>query len=131
VTDVRLQLRDGVFLAKCTLGDRDKLDLVGIVDSGSNRTYVSKRACERARLKRRGSSSDIMCVHGKKRRGAAVQYYRGLVTVGTKSGSGTVYEIDVRPTVGGLRVDVVLGRDVLRHFRVTLDWRNGTGSLEA
>lgn len=130
MTRARLQLRDGVFLVKCTLGDRDRLNLGGIIDSGSSRAYVSKWACGRARLKRKGGRDDVMCVHGKKRRGTPAQYYRGLVTVGTKSGNGTVCEIDVRPTVGGMRVDVVLGRDVLRHFRVTLDWRAGAGFLE-
>lgn len=59
-----------------------------------------------------------------------MRYYRGLITLGAKSGSGTVYEIDTRPVVGGMRVDVVLGRDVLRHFKVTLNWRDGEGFLE-
>ena len=54
----------------------------------------------------------------------------GLVSLGPKSRSGTVYEIDVHPVVGGLHVDVVLGRDILRHFKVTLNWRDGTGMLE-
>ncbi|RNJ72258.1 MAG: hypothetical protein EB832_04125 [Thaumarchaeota archaeon S14] len=130
MTAMRLQLREGVFLVKCTLGAKEKIELMGIIDSGSSRTYVSKKACERARLKPKGSREDVMCVHGKKHRGAPVQYYRGLVSLGTKSGSGTVYEIDVRPVVGGLHVDVVHGRDILRHFKVTLNWRDGTGMLE-
>jgi len=119
-----------VFFANCTLGAQGGVRLVGIVDSGSNRTYVSKKVCEREGLKLKGDKDDIMCIHGKKHRGTPVRYYRGVITVGTKSGNGLVYEIDTRPVVGGVHVDVVLGRDVLRHFKVTLNWRDGTGIME-
>lgn len=70
MTFVRLQLRDGVFLVRCALDAKDRMWLVGIVDSGSNRTYVSKKVCERAGLKLKGSKNNVMCVHGKKHRGA-------------------------------------------------------------
>lgn len=71
-----------------------------------------------------------MCVHGKAHRQIDVKRYRGTVIVGTKTGSGLVYELDVRPSVMGLRADAVLGRDVLRNFDAGLGWRAGTGFLE-
>lgn len=70
-----------------------------------------------------------MCVHGRQHGGVPIRHYRGLVTLGTKSGSGRVYEVGARLAVGGLHVDVLSGRGMLRHFKVTLGWRNGTGHL--
>lgn len=127
---VELQMRNNVFLANCTLHAKESINLLGIVDSGANRTYVSRKVCELAGLKRKGTTEDTLCVHGRQHSGVPIQYYRGLVTLGTKPGSGRVYEIDTRLVVGGLLVDVLLGRDILRHFKVTLDWKGGTGYLE-
>lgn len=127
---IMLQMRNDVFLANCLLHAKDGLSLLGIVDSGSNRTYVSKKMCKLAGLKHKGTAVDTMCVHGRQHLGAPIRYYRGLVSLGTKPGSGRVYEIDTRLVVGGLRVDVLLGRDILRHFKVTLDWIGGVGHLE-
>jgi len=127
---VPLQMRGGVFLAKCKLVGQGKTDILGIVDSGSSVTFVSTHACGLARLKYKGSEKKFMCVHGKAHRQIGVKRYRGTVTVGTGSGSGFVYALDVRPTVGGLRADAVLGRDVLQNFDVGLNWRAGTGFLE-
>lgn len=128
--EIPLQKRGNTFLAKCTLGLPNGIDLLGIIDSGSSVSFVSPRARELAHLKYKGSESKFMCIHGKSHRKADVMCYRGVIVVGTRAGSGTVYALDVRPSVAGLRVDAVLGRDILRHFRVTLDWRDGTGWLE-
>jgi len=103
---------------------------LGIVDTGSSFTLVSSKICERARLKLKGDIDKFMRIHGKSHTKIKVPYYRGTITVGPMSGSGTVYEINVRPTVAGLRADVIVGYDVLRHFSMTLDWVNGTGFLE-
>lgn len=73
---------------------------------------------------------NIMCIHGKSHTKISVPYYRGTIVVGTKSGSGTIYEINVRPAVVGLRTDVIVDYDVLQYFSMTLDWVNGTGFLE-
>lgn len=127
---ILLQVREGVFLAKCKLVGQVKMNILGIVDSGSSVTFVSTHACERAGLKYKGSVKKIMCVHGKAHRQIDVKRYRGTVIVGTKTGSGLVYELDVRPSVMGLRADAVLGRDVLRNFDAGLGWRAGTGFLE-
>lgn len=127
---IPLQKRGDVFLAKCKLVGQRKMDILGIVDSGSSVTFVSTHACELAELKYKGSEKKFMCVHGKAHRQASVKRYRGVVTVGEVSGSGLVYELDVRPAVKGLRADAVLGRDVLRNFDVGLNWRAGTGFLE-
>jgi len=71
-----------------------------------------------------------MCIHGKSHTEIRVPYYRGTITVGTKSGSGTIYGINVRPVVAGLYADVIVGYDMLQHFSMTLDYVNGTGFLE-
>ncbi|MDD9809306.1 MAG: hypothetical protein OXU25_05680 [Thaumarchaeota archaeon] len=63
-------------------------------------------------------------------KGARLTAYRGLPALGTRSGSGTVYEIDARLAVGGLGVGAVLGRDVLRNFNVAPNWPGATGFLE-
>lgn len=131
VTVIPLQRRGDTFLVECKLEALNQINLLGIIDSGSSVTFLSEKVCERASLKYKGSKDKFMRIRGKGHRKAAVRCYRGTITVGTKSGSGIVYALDVRPTVDGMRVDAVLGRDVLRHFKVTLDWRNGTGILEA
>ena len=125
-----LKMRGDTFFVECKLGGANKLDLLGVIDSGSSVSFLSETACERAKLEYKGSENKFMRIHGKGHRKIDARRYRGVIVVGTKAGSGTVYSLDVRPTVNGMRVDAVLGRDILRHFRVTLDWRDGTGWLE-
>ena len=130
VTAMPLKMRGDTLLANCALGGPSGIKILGVIDSGSSISFLSETACERAKLKYKGSENKFMCIHGKGHRKIDVRCYRGVIVVGTKAGSGTVYALDVRPTVNGMRVDAVLGRDILRHFRVTLDWRDGTGWLE-
>lgn len=125
-----IQKRGNKFLVECTLEELGETKLLGIVDPGSSLTFVSSKICERARLKFKGNARKITRVHGKSHAKIKVPYYRGTITVGTRPGNGTVYGINVRPAVAGLRADVIVGYDVLRHFRLTLDWVNGTGFLE-
>lgn len=127
---IPLQKRGNKFLVECTLEELGDAKLLGIVDTGSSFTLVSSKICERAKLKPKGDTDKVMCIHGKSHTKISVPRYRGTIAVGTKSGSGTVYEINVRPVVAGLRADVIVGCDVLQHFRMTLDWVNGTGFLE-
>lgn len=102
---------------------------MGIVDPGASTSYVTSKICERAQLKYRGARKDILCVHGKGHRELGTKYYRGTTMVGTKSGCGVVYEIGVRPRVAGAVVDAILGNDVLRHFNIALNHRDGAGFL--
>jgi len=127
---IPLQKRGDVFLAKCELVGKIRLGIFGIVDSGSQVTFVSTHACERAKLKYKGSRKKFMCVHGKAHRQTGVKSYRGTVAVGAIHGGSLVYALDVRPVAGGLRADAVPGRDVLRNFDEGLNWRAGTGWLE-
>jgi len=104
---------------------------LGIVDTGSSFSLASSKICGRARLKFKGNTRKVMRIHGKSHTKIRVPYYRGTITVGTKSGCGTVYELNVRPVVAGLYADVIVGYDVLRHFHVILDYVNGTGFRES
>lgn len=104
---------------------------MGIVDTGSSFSLASSKICGRARLKFKGNTRKVMRIHGKSHTKIRVPYYRGTITVGTKSGCGTVYELNVRPVVAGLYADVIVGYDVLRHFHVILDYVNGTGFRES
>lgn len=117
-------------MAKCALGLPNGMLPLGIMGSGSSVTFLPEKICERTQRKHKGSENKFMRIHGKSHRKFSVKCYRGMVVVGTKTGCGTVYALDVSPSVAGLRVDAVLGRDILRHFRVTLDWKGGTGWLE-
>jgi len=126
---IPLQKRGDMFLAECSLEGLEGVKLLGIVDSGASTSYVASKVCDRARLKYKGSRSDILCVHGKEHREIDIEYYRGTVTVGTKSGCGMVYKIDIRPRIAGVSVDAILGNDVLRHFNIALNHRDGTGFL--
>jgi len=127
---VRLRLVAGVFLDECELRGKEGLSLLGIVDSGASPTYVTVEARRSAHLEPTGRSKTFMCVHGKNHAGIATRSYYGRVMLGTKSGGGIVYEIDAPLAVGGLRVGVVLGRDMLQHLNVALNWKDGTGFLE-
>lgn len=126
---IPLQKRGDMFLAECSLEELEGVKLLGIVDPGASTSYLASKVCERAQLKYRGTRSDILCVHGKEHRALKVKYYRGTITVGTKSGCGTVYAIDIRPRITGVSVDAILGNDVLHHFNIALNHRDGTGFL--
>ncbi|MDD9825542.1 MAG: hypothetical protein OXU86_02015 [Thaumarchaeota archaeon] len=117
-----------MYLAACMLNGQHRL--LGIVDSGASNSYVTAETRKRADLEPTGRSQTFMCIHGMLHKDARLTAYRGLLTLGTRSGSGTVYEIDARLAVGGLSVGAVLGRDVLRNFNVALNWLDGTGFLE-
>jgi len=108
-----------------------RLEIMGVVDSGASITYVTKDVRKRAGLEPTGDSQRFLCVHGKNHAGIETKSYRGVVTLGTVYGNGTVYELDARPTVGGLRVGAVLGRDMLHSFNVALNWKDRTGFLAA
>lgn len=58
---ILLQVREGVFLAKCELAGQATIGILGIVDSGSSVTFVSTHACERAGLKYKGSVKKKLC----------------------------------------------------------------------
>lgn len=118
------------FLVECSLEELDGVKLWGIVDSGASITYVTSKIRERAQLKHKGTRKDILCVHGKNHKSLGIKYYRGKIAVGTKSGCGTVYEINVRPKVAGISVDAILGHDVPQHFNIALNHRDATGFLE-
>jgi len=126
----RPRLAGGVSMAGCWLRGREGIDLLGIVDSGAPVTHAATEARRRARLEPTGKSRAFMCVHGQNHAGIATSSYRGKVTLGARSGTETVYEIDARLVVGGRSVGAVLGRDVLQNFDVGLNWRSGTGFLE-
>lgn len=126
---ISLQKRGDTFLAECSLEEMGGVKLLGIVDSGASTSYVASKICDRAQLKYRGTKKSILCIHGKDHRMLGIRYYRGTITVGTKSGCGMACEIDVRPKVEGTSVDAILGNDVLRHFNIALNHRDGTGFL--
>jgi len=126
---IQLQTKNGVYLAACMLNGQHRL--LGIVDSGASNSYVTAETRKLANLEPTGRSQTFMCVHGILHKDLKLIAYKGMLTLGTKSGSGTVYEINASLAVGGLRIGAVLGRDVLRNFNVALNWLDGTGFLVA
>lgn len=118
-----------MYLADCTIRGKHRLDLLGVVDSGSSITHVTTDARKRAGLEPTGYSQKFLCVHGQNHAGIEPKSHHGVITIGTVSGDGTACELDASPAVGGLRIGAVLGRDVLQHFNVDLHWRDGTGLL--
>jgi len=128
---LRLHLRNGVYLADCVIGGKNRLETLGIVDSGASVTYVTTDTLSQAKLEPTGEAQKFLCVHGKNHAGIETRSYHGTVTLGTKSGSRKAYAIDTRLAVGGLRAGAVLGRDVLCHFNVDLHWMDGTGLMAA
>jgi len=123
--EIPLQLRNGVYLVTFTINGKHKL--LGIVDSGASSTHVTAEARKRAGLEYTGTARKFMCIHGVIHKDLKTRSYHGMVTLGTKSGSGIVYETVAPLVVGGQRVDAVLGRDILCNFNVSLCWKDGTG----
>lgn len=126
-----LHLRNGVYLADCVIGGKNRLETPGIVDSGASVTYVTMDALSQAKLEPTGEAQKFLCVHGKNHAGIETRSCHGAATLGTKSESRKAYATDARLAVGGLRAGAVLGRDVLCHFNVDLHWMDGTGLMAA
>ena len=127
---VLLQEHGGMFMAKCMLNEWPGHELLALVDSGANATFVAASICKRARLKYRGTKDNLGCIHGEGHRGVEVGIYQGTIATGGKTGAGTVYALNDGVEIGGISIDAVLGHDVLKYFDVRLNWKGGFGSME-
>ncbi len=53
---LRLHLRNGVYLADCVIGGKNRLETLGIVDSGASVTYVTTDTLSQAKLEPTGAN---------------------------------------------------------------------------
>ena len=125
---VRLQRHGDMFLSRCALAERPGYELVALVDSGAADTFISTNTCQLAGLQHMSSSGNVGCIHGDEHMMVEVARYRGTLILDGHATHKAFFAMP-DPVIGGMYLDAVLGRDVLCHFDVRLNWRDGFGTM--
>lgn len=96
-----------------------------LVDTGSVVTCVDVRLADALNLPVAGQSDDVASVLGA---GQVVDYY-ATIHLPELDATFTGRVVGAHLEAGGQRHSVIIGRDFLRHFRLTYDGRTGEVSL--
>jgi len=131
LTSIKAQKKEGdAFFVKVTVKGKTTKDLEALIDSGATHSFVANSECLDNGLIFDGARSGLLCIHGTQHKGVEIPVYKGELELGDFSQKDIeIFGLDDTVTVGSKKIEAVLGRNMLSHFTVNLDWKNCKGEL--
>ena len=101
-----------------------------LVDSASSVSYVVNNDCLDNGLAFKGTRSGVVCIHGKRHSDLPVPVYEGDIVIGdTLTPNATIVGLGDDMVIGSGKLEAILGRNILKKFTVSLDWKNCNGEM--
>jgi len=123
-----LQVVDGRFAVRCLLQGNPDQELLGVIDSGATVTCVDARACDLANLRFSGESARLKCVY--REHVVVLDTYFGHIDICGGTEHTTVFELDMGTEYERAGINAILGWDVLRGLKISMEGPTGTGTIE-
>ncbi len=113
----------GPFLSALRIGGED---YTALVDTGATVSFLVLDDCLKLGLKAEGGRN-VTCIHGESRE---MPLFVGNVELAGKALTARVAGLSGPVRVPNGEVSVVLGRNILNQFKISLDWPNMTGQIK-
>jgi len=121
---------DNAFFVDAILDGNKQKTLDALIDTGASTTHINNETCIENKLKPLGSRGGSICIHGEAHKDLRVPMYEATITVaGIKAEKLRISGLSKDVTLNKKKIEVVIGRDILKNFIMTLDWKKCKGEL--